>query len=512
MRTRYTSDGSRAAAVVLGLVTGKLRRLQASTGNLQLTAEQLLQHQEELREVLTGMFHAAVVPLQVAPVLLWLWWQLGPWTLLLLGAGVPLLLPSRRNNVPAFLAYETASRRRWEILTVKHVDSEALLRAKGLRKEALEALQLIHSESHRLAICLGRWPQLVALAVLVASARWLPREVLFVVFLQCQYLLRQLSILKILKSPKLAAFGHLEAVLQQEEVAHVEEVEGCYLEMKGCFAWSDASEPCPLPCLCNIELQVQPGDFLAICGTAGAGKTSLLRAACGCLTPLKGARLRRSSSSIFLPSEPWLLPGTLQQNVLAERSLDVERYEEVLKACGLPAEVPDLEHCGDALRRRIALARAAYGREALVLMDDPFAGFSNEEVDELFEIFSSRLFAARSLVVTFGGSAPQRALRRGRQGRPRFLVMEAGNLQAVQELPEFLNNEARDAASGVALDGNVGRRGAPAGPEVGGGEPQLVAGLMLGPVLPDPSGLVGHFFGLDIVDTVDAVDAQSDRS
>ena len=28
----------------------------------------------------------------------------------------------------------------------------------------------------------------------------------------------------------------------------------------------------------------------------------------------------------------------------------------------------------------------------------------------------------------------------------------------------------------------------------------------------DPSGLVGHFFGLDIVDTVDAVDAQSDRS
>ena len=28
----------------------------------------------------------------------------------------------------------------------------------------------------------------------------------------------------------------------------------------------------------------------------------------------------------------------------------------------------------------------------------------------------------------------------------------------------------------------------------------------------DPSGLVGHFFGLDIVDTVDAVDAASDRS
>ena len=28
---------------------------------------------------------------------------------------------------------------------------------------------------------------------------------------------------------------------------------------------------------------------------------------------------------------------------------------------------------------------AAFRNEALVLMDDPFAGFSNEEVDELFE-------------------------------------------------------------------------------------------------------------------------------
>eukprot|EP00435_Cladocopium_sp_Y103_P004881 s1097_g1.t1 len=35
-----------------------------------------------------------------------------------------------------------------------------------------------------------------------------------------------------------------------------------------------------------------------------------------------------SSSLIFLPSEPLLLPGTLQQNVLANRPLDVERYEE----------------------------------------------------------------------------------------------------------------------------------------------------------------------------------------
>eukprot|EP00435_Cladocopium_sp_Y103_P006998 s1977_g2.t1 len=112
------------------------------------------------------------------------------------------------------------------------------------------------------------------------------------------------------------------------------------------------------------------------------------------------------------------------------------------RACGLPAEVPDLEHCGPGLRQRIALARAAYGTEALVLVDDPFAGFSNEEVDELFEIFHSRLFADRSCVVTFGGSAPQRALRRAKRPGLRFLVMEAGNLQAVQELPEFLNNEA----------------------------------------------------------------------
>ncbi|CAL1165223.1 unnamed protein product [Cladocopium goreaui] len=117
---------------------------------------------------------------------------------------------------------------------------------------------------------------------------------------------------------------------------------------------------------------------------------------------------------------------------------------------------------------------AAYN-EALVLMDDPFAGFSNEEVDELFEagapdIFSSRLFAARSLVVTFGGSAPQRALRRGRQGRPRFLVMEAGNLQALEPVeapmtgPETQLPALHSTATSGAVELQQGQRLAAASP------------------------------------------------
>eukprot|EP00435_Cladocopium_sp_Y103_P048681 s733_g14.t1 len=64
-------------------------------------------------QVLTGIFHAAVVPLQVAPVVVWLWLQLGWWTLLLLGAGAPLLLPSRPCVPVTGFAKRNEKRNKW---------------------------------------------------------------------------------------------------------------------------------------------------------------------------------------------------------------------------------------------------------------------------------------------------------------------------------------------------------------------------------------------------------------
>lgn len=449
MRSRYALEADRAANVVLGFLAAKSRRFQECK---EVTAVELVQWKEDLKEVLCGLFHLAVVPLQVAPVFLWLWMKLGYLTFLLLGAALPLALADRKSRaaVPAFLAYEEASRQRWDLLATssgKHseVELQEEVTRTQLRRKALDALQVIHYQSQSLAFCISRWPQLLVLALLLCASRWslLTPEVLLVVFLQCHYVLRHLSLLiTVMTSSKWRSCQKLEAVLQQEEVPPVAEVTADHLiEMKGCFSWQ--TDDSPLPSLAKVDLKVNRGEVVAILGTAGAGKSSFLRAACGCLTPLNGAELRRTHSCMFLPAEPWIFQGTLQQNILCSRALDLERYHKVLKACGLDGDgLEDVHQLPRLWHQRIALARAFYGTEALLLMDDPFAGFSHEDVDRLSEIFHSDLFTQRSCILSFGTSASQRMLRKGTLPGLRLILLEAGTMQVVQELPEFLNNEA----------------------------------------------------------------------
>lgn len=448
MRSRYALEANRAANVVLGFLGAKSRRCQ----ELQdVTAMELVQWKEDLKEVLCGVFQLAVVPLQVAPVFLWLWMKLGYLTFLLLGATLPLALADRKSKaaVPAFLAYEEASRQRWDLLAKgsgNQSEVEFQEETQQLRRKALDALQVIHYQSQSLAFCISRWPQLLVLALLLCASRWLllTPEVLLVVFLQCHYVLRHLSLLiTVMTSSKWTSLQQLEAVLQQEEVPAVAEVnstESHLLEMKGCFSWQ--RDDSPLPSLAKVDLKVTRGEVVAILGTAGAGKSSFLRAACGCLTPLNEAELRRTPSCMFLPAEPWIFQGTLQQNILCNRALDHERYQKVLKACGLDADLEDVHQLPRLWHQRIALARAFYGTEALLLMDDPFAGFSHEDVDQLSQIFHSDLFIERSCILSFGTSASQRMLRSKTLPGLRLILLEAGTMQVVQELPEFLNNEA----------------------------------------------------------------------
>ncbi|CAK9035171.1 unnamed protein product [Durusdinium trenchii] len=169
---------------------------------------------------------AARATSDAVPVFLWLWWQMGPLALLILLGLWPTTAHSASSAsapVEAFVAYEAASRQRWDLIEARGAPD--LARAQGLRAQALQSLQQIHTTSQRLALCLSRWPQLLALFILLASARWaaLPPEVLVVVFLQCHYLQRQLSVLQHLRNQSFSAFEKLEALLRREEVLSIQE-------------------------------------------------------------------------------------------------------------------------------------------------------------------------------------------------------------------------------------------------------------------------------------------------
>jgi ABC-type Mn2+/Zn2+ transport system ATPase subunit len=116
------------------------------------------------------------------------------------------------------------------------------------------------------------------------------------------------------------------------------------IEMKGVRLGYGAHVVLP-----HVDLEVQPGDFLAIVGPNGSGKTTILRAILGALKPL-GGELKAPKGCGYSPQR---------------RALDTIfpfTVEEVA-AMGLQGEVGPLRRFTDAHRERVMKALASCGVE-----------------------------------------------------------------------------------------------------------------------------------------------------
>ncbi|HEY9065881.1 MAG TPA: ABC transporter ATP-binding protein [Burkholderiaceae bacterium] len=142
----------------------------------------------------------------------------------------------------------------------------------------------------------------------------------------------------------------------------------------------------PLPVLDAIDLQVQPGEFVALLGPSGCGKSTLLRLIAG-LEPASegtlthdGATITRSDPSrIVVFQDPTLFPWrTVWDNValgLQARGLLKEqrgRVDDALARVGLTAFAKAHPHqLSGGMSQRVALARAIVNDPTLLILDEP---------------------------------------------------------------------------------------------------------------------------------------------
>jgi len=91
-------------------------------------------------------------------------------------------------------------------------------------------------------------------------------------------------------------------------------------------------------------MQARPGQLHIVVGAVGSGKSSALMALLGELPATTGAAQIRSRCALS-PQQPWVVTGTLRDNVLAGRPLNEGRYWRVLWACGLLPDLRLLERC-----------------------------------------------------------------------------------------------------------------------------------------------------------------------
>lgn len=164
------------------------------------------------------------------------------------------------------------------------------------------------------------------------------------------------------------------------------------------------------PVLKNISLYLEKGQMLAVAGSTGSGKSSLLMMILGELVPSEG-KVRHSGRISFSPQTSWILPGTIRDNILFGLTYDEYRYTSVIKACQLEedfSQFPEkdkthLVEGGVTLsggqRARVGLARAVYKDADLYLLDAPFTHLDIVTEKEIFEKCVCKLMASKTRII-----------------------------------------------------------------------------------------------------------------
>lgn len=206
------------------------------------------------------------------------------------------------------------------------------------------------------------------------------------------------DLLSVLAQGKVSA-DRMSSYLREDEIRAdvVEVIPGNQTEFaveidSGTFTWNDESDK---PTLDGINLKVKKGMKVAICGTVGSGKSSLLSCVLGEMPKISG-KVKISGTKAYVPQSAWILTGNVRENILFGKDYEAGKYDRTIEACALEKDL-ELFSCGDLTeigerginmsggqKQRIQIARAAYQDSDIYLLDDPFSAVDAHTGTQLF--------------------------------------------------------------------------------------------------------------------------------
>ena len=150
----------------------------------------------------------------------------------------------------------------------------------------------------------------------------------------------------------------------------------------------------------DLSLTVEPHQSLAIVGESGVGKSSLLRAIAGLWNQGSGNIVRPSSNSmLFLPQKPYMILGTLRQQLLyphTDSHIPDAQLEEALKQVNLAdltAKVGGLDvelSWSDVLslgeQQRLAFARLLLTKPSYAILDEATSALDVQNEKRLYQM------------------------------------------------------------------------------------------------------------------------------
>ena len=146
----------------------------------------------------------------------------------------------------------------------------------------------------------------------------------------------------------------------------------------------------------NLNFSIVQSSLTFIIGPVGCGKSSLLHAILGETTKNDGSLVTSFSRAAFCSQAPWLINESVRKNILGMSMLDQGWYDQVIDACALRDDINrlpkgDLESVGSSgvnlsggQQARVAVARAVYSRQKVILLDDVMSGLDARTETTIF--------------------------------------------------------------------------------------------------------------------------------
>lgn len=220
--------------------------------------------------------------------------------------------------------------------------------------------------------------------------------------------------------------------------------------------------------LTNVSFSIEPGESVAIVGRIGSGKTTIGKLITKLYLPDEGrvsidgidvsqldpAEIRENLGVVS--QEPWLIAGTLEQNIL----LGVSTWdtEKLLFACevsgvsdfsnlhpdGLKMIVSERgEGLSGGQKQAIALARAIVREPSIYLLDEPTSSMDAKSERVFIQRFKQHLLNKRATKIIITHRTSLLAL------VDRVLVMDGGRLISDKSAQEFIRRRQPVASAGT---------------------------------------------------------------
>lgn len=160
------------------------------------------------------------------------------------------------------------------------------------------------------------------------------------------------------------------------------------------FTWDKDENQTPT--LHNINMRVKAGSLVAVVGTVGSGKSSLISAILGEMIKLRGQVVSKGKIA-YVSQQAWIRNSTLKDNILFGQNLNDRKYNKIIDGCALKPDL-DILPAGDQTeigekgvnlsggqKQRVSLARATYADADVYLLDDPLSAVDSHVGKHIFD-------------------------------------------------------------------------------------------------------------------------------